>query len=354
VYMPHYGMNKLNQAYYFGERVPDDEVNGIESLKETILYNLGVQIDYYARVNFNGFQRLIDELGGIEISVDCIIEDWKLKSPELDKTVATNYEIFTLQTGVWTLDGFTTLWYVRSRNTSSDFDRGRRQQDVLRAIWRKIQANGLLQSFPTLWSQFDEIVQTDMTLDTAVSLLPTVIDLQTFDLNYYTFRLRHEVEQGYTPDAEQRFILIPNREAISALMQEVVAPANASQVAVVRPIIALVNATGNSFYNYLPQVAADRLELDGFRTVVLDEITSYRNYNHIIDYTGIVKGNPVETIMDTLSTTADGVEIAPDPNREYDYKVYVGFNYQYYACTRPVIQPTEEAPTETPTPTPNG
>jgi LCP family protein required for cell wall assembly len=342
VYMPHFGMGKLNQAYFYGEKDLTDGIDGMTSLKETIAYNLGLQIDYYARVNFNGFQRLIDTLGGVEISVDCAIRDWRLKSPELDKQVADNYELFTLEAGVYTMDGDTALWYIRSRKTSSDLDRGRRQQDMLRAVWRKIRQNGLLESFPQLWQQFGDIVQTDMTLDTAVSLLPSVIDLDTSDISYYNFRINHEVTNGYTPDDEQRFILIPNREAVFSLMQSVVYPPTSNQVTQTRPTVALVNATGTGFYDYLVRIASDRLELEGFKTEIWQEATSRRNFNRIIDYTGIAKGNPVERIMDVLATTAEGVAFEPDPNRAVDYKIFIGANYQFFACTRPVIQPTPE------------
>jgi polyisoprenyl-teichoic acid--peptidoglycan teichoic acid transferase len=349
VYMPHFGMGKLNQAYFYGEKDLTDGIDGITSLKETIAYNLGLQIDYYARVNFNGFQRLIDTLGGVEISVDCVIRDWRLKSPELDKQVADNYELFTLEAGVYTMNGDTALWYVRSRKTSNDLDRGRRQQDMLRAVWRKIRQNGLLESFPQLWQQFGDIVQTDMTLDNAVSLLPSVIDLDTSDISYYNFRINHEVTNGYTPDDEQRFILIPNREAVFSLMQNVVYPPTSNQVTQTRPTVALINATGTSFYDYLVRIAADRLELEGFKTEIWQEATSRRNFNRIVDYTGIAKGNPVERIMDVLATTAEGVAFEPDANRAVDYKIFIGANYQFFACTRPVLQPTPE-PEATATP----
>jgi hypothetical protein len=64
-----------------------------------------------------------------------------------------------------------------------------------------------------------------------------------------------------------------------------------------------------------------------------------RNFNHIIDYTGATKGSPIGVLQRVLRVTAEGVEIKPDPNRAYDFKVYIGAMYQYWACTRNVIQP---------------
>ncbi len=350
VYMPNMGeMGKLNQAYYYGEKKADDGFTGLDELKATILYNLGLQIDYTARLNFNGFIRLIDRLGGVEMSVDCGIQDWRLKSPELDRTLEENYEKFTLEPGVYTLDGDTALWYVRSRKTSTDLDRGRRQQDILRAIWRMIRTQGVVGSLPTLWESWGDIITTDIPFETALTYLPDVVDLDTSDISYFTFRIKKEVNNGYTPDADQRYILVPDRAAIAAMMQQVVAPTTGNQVTTARPTIAIVNATGDSYFDYLAQVAADRLELDGFKTTIVAEATSSRNYNHIVDYTGETKGGKLETIMRVLSTTVEGVEVTPQAERAFDYKVYIGYNYQFYACTRPIIPPAPEA-----TPTPNG
>ena len=47
-------------------------------------------------------------------------------------------------------------------------------------------------------------------------------------------------------------------------------------------------------------------------------------------------------------TTDDGIEVTPDPNRQYDYKVYVGGMYQYWSCTRDVLQPKPDISEATP------
>ena len=121
-HIPGFGMHKINQAFYFGE-THEVEGGGIGLLKQTIEYNFGVTVDHYAAADFNGFLSVIDQIGGVRVPVDCIIQDWKLKSRELDKRVAENYELFTLPIGVHTLDADTALWYIRSRITSSDLDR---------------------------------------------------------------------------------------------------------------------------------------------------------------------------------------------------------------------------------------
>jgi len=345
VYLPHsQRMAKLNQAYYYGQSDPNDDYSGLDELKAAIRYNLGIRVDYTARVNFGGFVRLIDSLGGIEISVDCAIQDWRLLSPQHDRTVPENYYRFTLEQGVHLMDGDTALWYVRTRMTSTDLDRGRRQQDVLRAIWRRIQARGLLESLPALWESWGQIVTTDMPLEVALSFLPDLMTFSTSDVSYFSFRVNHEITSGYTPDAERRFIFVMDREAVAQLMRQMIAASTPQRVNIPPPTVALINGTNNSNYDFIAHIAADRLELEGFRTVVVRETpTRRRNFNHIIDHTGDEKGGHLQTLMRVLSTTAQGVRVAPDPLRSVDYTVYLGYNYLSYACTRPVLPPVREA-----------
>jgi hypothetical protein len=53
----------------------------------------------------------------------------------------------------------------------------------------------------------------------------------------------------------------------------------------------------------------------------------------------------VDDIQRVLRITDEGLQTEPDPNREYDYAVYIGWNYQYYSCTYPVAQPIREEAT---------
>ncbi len=336
VYVPPVNqMAKLNQTYYLGENAGIADVTGESAIQDTFLYNLGVHVDYYVRINFNGFTRLINRLGGVSISVDCAIQDWRLKSPELDIYDENSWEMFTLENGVHVMDGDLALWYARSRRTTLETDRGRRQQDLLRAIWRKIRERGLLDNLPLLLEDWDDLVQTNLPFSEISRLLPLVATLNTNDLSYFTFILNRDIRNAYTPDADQRFIFIPDRDNVERLMREAIMPSQNS-LSQQRPLVGIVNLTGVNFFG---QVASDRLELEGFRTIILQEQATPRLWNLIIDYTGADKNNPIERLRRALATTPEGIRAEPDPNRTIDYKVYLGANYPYYACTRPIIPP---------------
>lgn len=335
VNIPGFGMRKINTAYYFGE-TEKVEGGGVGLLKETIRYNLGIEVDYYARVNFSGFLTIIDTLGGIDLAVDCTIRDWKLKSRELNKLVEENYEIFVLPTGIHHVDADTALWYVRSRKTSSDLDRGRRQQDVLRAMWRAIRQQDWLTRLPTIWDQATQSVETDLPFEVALSFAPLAAQIEAERLVSYRMQNGTHIKSALSPSPEQASILVPEREALTELLRDFLTPPTANQIARSGLKVQIVNASG---VDGLEFVAMDRLVQEGFLPTVIQENTHFRNYTSIYDYSGASKGSPLPDFKRVLRVTDEGITVDPDANRETDYKIYLGHQYLYWACTRNVIQP---------------
>lgn len=342
-------MMKLTATYFEGE-AHQLEGGGLQLLKDTLRYNLGIEVDYYAHVNFNGFLQIINALEGVTLSVDCIIEDWRLKSPELDKQVAENYEMFTMPIGLHRMDSETALWYVRSRRTSSDLDRGRRQQDVMRAMWRKIRQGDALSHLPDIWGRVTQSVDTDLTLADVIGLAPFALNIDSNRITPFRFKMTTHVSNAYSPAPERQAILLPNREAITELMQEFLTPPSTNQASRANLRVQIVNMTG---FEGLAYVAADRLAQEGFITEIVDETGRYRNYTSIYDFTGQEKGSPIPTLQKVLRVTDEGIVVEPDPNRTVDYKIYLGDSYRFWSCTRDVIQPKWTPETDadvTPTP----
>lgn len=340
VYAPDAGMMKLTGAHFYGETHPDIEGGGAGLLRRTLEYNLGIQIDHYAQVNFSGFLSLIDRLGGVTLAVDCVIRDWKLKERHLDKRIEENYALFTLPIGLHTLDADTALWYVRSRRTSSDLDRGRRQQDVLRAIWRQIKTDGLLNRLPDVWDTVTQHVRTDLTLANMAGYVPLALQIDADRIRPMRFVVGTEITQGLSPAPEHASILVPQRDAVAALVREFVTPPNANRIARAGLRVQIVNASGHSGLAY---VAADRLSQEGFVTEIIEEPASPREFNAIYDYTGHTKGSVIDDLKRVLRVTDAGVVVQPDAARAADFKIYLGQRYAYWACTRNVIQPPADS-----------
>jgi len=163
VAIPGWRMSRINQALPHGHGA-EYPGGGGGLVKDTILYNFGLPVDYYVRIGFDGFVQAVDALEGIEVAVSCPVNDWRLKSPELDPQEEENWEEFSLGPGVYWMDGDLALWYVRSRRSSSDFERGRRQQQILRAILNRGLDLDVLTRAPSLWEAYRDSVETDLTL----------------------------------------------------------------------------------------------------------------------------------------------------------------------------------------------
>ncbi len=200
VYIPGRTMGKINTATFYG----------VETLKQTILYNFGIPIHYYARVDFAGFENVVDAMGSVDIAVSCEFRGWQLISPELDPEDADNWEVVTLEPAIYEMDGATALWYVRSRKLSplGDFDRGRRQQQVLRAMFNQGLDLGLLTQVPTLWSTYRESVETDLDIGRILqlaSLAPAIRNngIQNLYLTGKTQSWSYSISTNPTPEVEQ-------------------------------------------------------------------------------------------------------------------------------------------------------
>jgi len=169
VQIPGLGTAKINAAYAHGYNNPEalygpdvaPEAAGGALAAETVAGFLGVEVDYIAQVDFHGFQRLVDTLGGIPINVERPIFDATYPSKDY------GYERLYIPAGLQVMNGDLALRYARTRHASSDFDRSQRQQQVLRAMLHEVRARGLLSQaalLPELVRDLQESVSTTLPL----------------------------------------------------------------------------------------------------------------------------------------------------------------------------------------------
>src|SRR5512143_1168406 len=163
VSIPGWENQRINTAYQHGISVGYPG-GGPGLLKDTILYNLGIRIDHTAMVEFDGFRQIVDTLGGVDVPVSCPYTDWRLIDPSYDPNNENNWYLYTVQPGLDHMDGDLALWYARSRSKSTDFDRGRRQQEVLRSLFSQALQTGTLKRLPELYNDLKDTVDTDLGL----------------------------------------------------------------------------------------------------------------------------------------------------------------------------------------------
>lgn len=159
---------KINSLMSWAERHPDEFTDGpLPSVSRAVGHILGVPIHYYAAVDLAGFARMIDRVGGVSINNPTAINDpgyggWT------DGRVG-----FSLSKGRHTLDGQTALAYVRTRKGAgdNDFNRSRRQQQLLIALQRALVQPAMLPNLPGLLGDLQGTVTTNFPPDRLSQML---------------------------------------------------------------------------------------------------------------------------------------------------------------------------------------
>ena len=333
IYIPRGTMGRLNTAYGIGEYINWQPDGGFGLLRQTIFYNFGINVHYYARVNFTGFESIIDHLGGVDIAVDCTYRDlYPVDDFKPGASAASNYRWRTLNVGYYSFDGFDALWYARTRKYTDDLDRGRRQQQLLRSMWRKARSNGLITTIPALWGEVTSTIDTNVPFDVMLSLLPYLVNLDLESIQNLTFRRIYHTRNWNTPKGES--VLLPQPEAIVELLTDFYTPPTSNQLSLAGPSIAVYNASGNENWDL---VASERLRWDGYNSVALGtaEEDTVLPSSRLIDHVAASKGSIVSRLTKALNMTRKQVETAADPARDYDYEVILGSDYE--SCTYGVL-----------------
>lgn len=133
---------KINSVNAYAEqKLPG---SGSEAISEKVTEILNVPVDYYVRVDFNGFINIIDEIGGIDVNVENTFDDYTypIRGREDDPNYYSRFEHLHFDKGWQKMDGSLALKYARSRHAlgpeGNDFARAKRQQIILEAVKEKL------------------------------------------------------------------------------------------------------------------------------------------------------------------------------------------------------------------------
>ena len=185
VQIPGYKDNKLNASFQFGD--------GPLTLR-TISLNFDIYIDGYMKVNFDGFEKIIDKLGGVEV---------ELTEEEAKYLNSTNYiskkKYRTVVPGKQTMNGNQALGYTRVRKRAcitgenDDYGRTARQRMVLNAIFEKYKEKGILELL-SLGEELLPLVTTNMKKEDLILILKDAVGLNLKSLE----TLRIPVNHGFS------------------------------------------------------------------------------------------------------------------------------------------------------------
>jgi polyisoprenyl-teichoic acid--peptidoglycan teichoic acid transferase len=320
VYIPGWTMNRINTAYFYGERSKYPG-GGKALLKDTILYNLGVHIDNIAMVEFDGFRTSIDTLGGIEVPMACAFTDWRLIDPQQSDQDPDNWELYTVGPGLIQMDGDLALWYARSRLRSSDYDRGRRQQEIIRSVFTRVANINLIPRLPALYMQLKDSVQTDLSLEGMLQMAPMLRHLEAPRLR--SFYITNKMVMGWrTPGGAS--VLLPDGPAIQVMLEEAFSTPKAEVHERLELNVEIWNGTTNPDWDTL---AAERLHYAGFQTAI--NPSDHRGYEHsrLVDFSS--GGDPIQSaaLLKVLGLPASSLHQVEGENGSFAYRLVLGADY---------------------------
>lgn len=147
-------------AEIYPDAAAQSSTPAIEATKDAAEGILGIQIPYYVFVDMKGFADIVDALGGVDITVQERLP--KGGGPTYEGEPAEDWAIGWIEAGAQHMDGDTAQWYARSRYTTSDWDRMRRQRELQQAILAQANPANVLSRFQAVAAAGEDLVKTDI------------------------------------------------------------------------------------------------------------------------------------------------------------------------------------------------
>jgi LCP family protein required for cell wall assembly len=294
VTIPGYGEGRVNEAYLHGER--DNVPGGGPGLSmATIEENFGIPIHYFAQVNFTGFERVVDSIGGVTIDVPRPLVDNEY--PLANEGVTRVY----IPAGLQHMDGRTALEYARSRHADSDLGRNSRQQQVLLAVRQQGLNLNLITKLSDIVDQASDAVKTDLSFVQVGSLAQLAKDIDTNSIQTVLIDA-DMVNEAVLPSGAD--VLMPRWDLIKPkIVQAFADPKLAKEDA----RISVQNGTNTGG---MARKTADELAKEG---LFVTEVVSARNQGQhpattVTDYTGGQKPRTIEALSKALDLNRSSIE----------------------------------------------
>lgn len=320
VYIPGWDMELVNQAFHHGEQGYYPGL-GPALVKDTLLYNFGIEVDRYMLVDFGQFESIIDTIGGVDVPVVCAYTDYRLKSPDLDPEVEDNWGLYTVPEGINNMDGEMALWYARSRLKSSDFDRNRRQQEIIRALVSKALNLEMIKYIPSLYSQLSGFVVSDLTLFDILNLAPQIADLGSANIRSYYIDQRI-LTRWHNPKGQVMFV--PDHQAMYALVDEALSPPADLEYERKEYTVEVWNGTTTDGLDIL---AGERLNYAGFNSQTGDADKTSYTQTLLYDFTEGGSSETAQELQDLFGISPDSFAAVSAENAPYDFLLILGQDF---------------------------
>ena len=315
VEIPDFGGARINQANFIGDGNAYPGGGGPALAMETVAVNFGVRVDKYLLVNFDVFATIVDTLApnGVPITVTEWIDDPDYPDDRYG-TIQVQFE-----PGEQRMDAETLLQYARTRATEGgDFDRARRQQQVLDAVRAEVLSAGGIINFAsqafTLWDALQGNYRTNLELNDIVALGDLMGEIKRENIRYRVIDNLYAFP-GLSPQGEQ--VLFPDFAGIRDLILDTFYTQTQLTLAEMKaradeenPLVYVFNGTnvvglaGDTRDWLLAKgVRVDDIGNDVTNGRALTEIREYGRYHWTAKYLAALMGLP----EDRIARSGDGL-----------------------------------------------
>ncbi|MCS6907255.1 MAG: LCP family protein [Anaerolineales bacterium] len=320
VAIPGFGYGKINTAYQLGEayKLPG---GGPELAMKTVEGLLGVPIQFYAQIDFRAFIRFVDEIGGVKVDI---------KEPIKVDLLGDN-TFKKLKPGRQTLNGEIALAYARARSTEGgDFDRARRQQEVIMGIREQmLRLDNLPRTIakaPVLYQELSSGIRTNLSLDQAIRLAWFAKDIPEENIKHAIIG-PEQVNFFKTSDGLDALKPMPDR--IRELRDQIFADtrlesplANLPSVEQMKAEGARVRVLNGSAVPGLASQTMDYLQKQGVNVVETGNADTFYNYTALFDYSG--KPYTLKFLVELMGINPNYLYNRYDPTQNVDVVVILG------------------------------
>jgi len=303
VELPRYGIRKINHANAYGKEM-DYPGGGEQLAADIVAKTVGQPVNYFVRMDFDGFKDIIDGLGGITVNVENSFTDSQYP------TLNYGYQTIRFTAGTQRMNGDTALTYVRSRHGNngegSDFARSRRQQLVLEAVKEKIFSVGTLLNPGKIGSTLTSLGNHSRTNLEVWEMLRIAKIIQNGTGGITTHVLDNSTPNGFLKDVtgiDGAYLLMPKDGTFRAIQAYAKDLFIQSTFAGESAHIVIRDESGHTGG---AQTVAASLESLGFPTPTIDTtaVASSDAVTKLIDTTNGAKPNSLQGLQDYLKIAA--------------------------------------------------
>ncbi len=200
---------QLHDTTGYKDKLTHAGTYGVDTSIKTLEDLLGIKLDYYFKVNFSSLENIVDALGGVDVYSEYDFQSW-------------NGYNFTK--GYNHVEGKAALAFARERHTFTDGDnqRGKNQQALIEAIFRKCTSSSIITKYNSLLNSLQDSMITDMPMKSMTSLAKMQLrDNASWTITSNSLTGTGSYDYTYTYNFQELYVMVPNEDSITEAKEKI-------------------------------------------------------------------------------------------------------------------------------------